>query len=92
MLPCADGDAFLVECLAHHFGRNTTQHEGKHARFFARRSDEPQPRDGVQNRGSVVDQFVLVARDVLQPDLFQVVECCAKSDCIRDGARFEPCS
>ena len=87
MVAGAHRDALPVQHGADVVRMHAFDHEGKHAGLFPRRADQAQARNRLRALRSVDQQLVLVRRDVVHPDLVQVVERRAETDAARDIRR-----
>src|SRR5882757_1002840 len=92
VVPGAYRDALAVEFAAHLFGAEPVEHERHDAGLLRRRPDQAQPGDLPQAGGEVLDQGVLVGRDVRHAEALDVVQRGGQADRVGDvpGTGLEP--
>src|SRR5580700_1088587 len=86
-------DALLVERDSNIFGANVIENERHHARLLACCADQPQAWYRKQFRRAVIQEIVLVGRDVLHSDFAHIIDRSSQTNRIGNvaSARLKTC-
>ena len=92
-MTCAHGDPFSIQGLANVERLMAREDEGEDRGFLSCRADQGQPRNHFHFFCGVDQQIVLIARDHIHADAFDIIDCRAETDSVGDvpgaGDRLE---